>query len=312
MSISAVERSAPHAIGVDASGNALNVRLSDGGTVSIPVDRYPRLAYATKRERANWSLIGEGQGIHWEDIDEDISVEGLLAGKRSGESMSSFGRWLMARRQPKFQPWKGKGYGKSNNLGLPARLLILGESHYGNPKDWDRWDRQTTVRVVREYCEEVRYPFFKKTMRTVLGPDVPADTSGQRIQFFDSVAFYNYVQSSVGDKHYIPPTEEMWVEAAPPFHATCKSLRPTHILACGWRLWDNIPSDTVWTTPPEDLIDWFDLVDFPGDRRAPKSILGHYHHSKGRSVVLAIPHPSRISYAWHPVVKRFLEYPVSL
>ena len=134
MSISAVERSVPNAVGLEASGDTLNVKLSDGGTVSVPLDRYPRLAYATKQERANWSLIGEGQGIHWDDIDEDISVEGLLAGKRSGESMNSFVRWLMARRQPKFQPWKGKGYGRSNKLGLPTRLLILGESHYGVPE----------------------------------------------------------------------------------------------------------------------------------------------------------------------------------
>lgn len=302
----------PNAVSVKVSSEALSVRLNDGRTVSVPVERYPRLAHATKRERANWRLIGRGHGIHWEEIDEDISVEGLLAGRRSTESKSSIKKWLRARSEPKFRHWKGKDYGKTNDLGLPTTLLILGESHYGDPKEWDRWDRQTTVRVVREYCEEVHYPFFTKTMRTVLGPDVPVDTSGQRTRFFESVAFYNYVQSSVGDKPYIPPKEEMWVEAASPFHATWKSLRPTHILVCGWRLWDNIPSEAVWSRPLEDLVGWFDLVDFPRTRRPPKSILGYYHHSEGRSVVLAIPHPSRISYAWHPVVKRFLEYPVPL
>jgi len=299
----------PNAVSVKVSKEALSVRLSDGRTVSVPVERYPRLAHATTRERANWRLIGRGHGIHWEEIDEDISVEGLLAGRRSTESKSSMEKWLRARSEPKCRPWKGRGYRKTNDFGLPAKLLILGESHYGDPSEWDR---QTTVRVIREYCEEGGYPFFTKTMRTVLGSDAPAATSAQRTRFFESIAFCNYVQSSVGDKRYIPPTEEMWVEAAPPFHATWKSLRPTHILACGWRLWDIIPPEKFWTRPPEDLIGWFDLADFPRGGRTPESILGCYQHSEGRSVVLAIPHPSRISYAWHPVVKRFLEYSVPL
>ena len=198
MSISAVETKIPNAISVEVSGKALSVKLSDGRTVSIPVDQYPRLAHATKQERANWRIIGRGHGIHWEDLDEDISVEGLLEGNRSGESRTSLMSWLLARHQPKFCPWKGEGYGKVNDLGLPANLLILGESHYGNPECRDRWNGQPTVGVVREYCEEGGYPFFTKIIRTVLGPDTPADTSEQRTRFFKSVAFYNYVQRSVG------------------------------------------------------------------------------------------------------------------
>jgi hypothetical protein len=73
---------------------ALTIELSDGRTVSVPLSRHPRLDHASSTERANWRLIGKGQGIHWEDIDEDISVEGLLAGRPSAESQSSFNRWL--------------------------------------------------------------------------------------------------------------------------------------------------------------------------------------------------------------------------
>jgi|GEM_PF-207315 len=313
MSISAVETKIPNAISVEVSGKALSVKLSDGRTVSIPVDQYPRLAYATKQERANWRIIGRGHGIHWEDLDEDISVEGLLAGNRSGESRNSLTRWLRARHQPKFHPWKEEGYGKVNDFGLPANLLILGESHYGNPGDWDRWNGQPTVGVVREYCEEGGYPFFTKIMRTVLGPDTPADTSEQRSGFFESVAFYNYVQCSVGSAPDIPPTQEMWDEAAAPFRTTLESLRPTHILACGMRLWDNMPgAEEVCSPPPESLVRWFDPIDFP-TRWPPESLLGYYRHSEGQSVVLAIHHPSWKRYqpsAWHPVVKRFLEYSV--
>ena len=63
MSISAVETKMPNAISVEVSGKALSVKLSDGRMIAIPVDRYPRLAYATKQERANWRIVGRGHGI---------------------------------------------------------------------------------------------------------------------------------------------------------------------------------------------------------------------------------------------------------
>ncbi|GAI55260.1 unnamed protein product, partial [marine sediment metagenome] len=78
--------------------DTLSVDLSDGRTISVPVAWYPRLMHATPDERKNWKLIGKGHGIHWKDIDEDISVEGLLAGKPSGESQKSFKKWLETRK----------------------------------------------------------------------------------------------------------------------------------------------------------------------------------------------------------------------
>lgn len=75
----------------------LTVELSDGRSLSVPLAWYPRLACATPEERRNWRLIGKGHGIHWEDLDEDISVEGLLAGRPSGESQASFKKWLEGR-----------------------------------------------------------------------------------------------------------------------------------------------------------------------------------------------------------------------
>jgi hypothetical protein len=79
---------------VRVTRDTLSVDLSDGRTISVPLEWFPRLVYATPEERKNWGLIGRGHGIHWEDIDEDISVEGLLAGKPSGESQASFKKWL--------------------------------------------------------------------------------------------------------------------------------------------------------------------------------------------------------------------------
>ena len=71
--------------------------LSDGRTISVPLAWYPRLVHATQEERNNWELIGQGQGVHWPDLDEDLSVEGLIAGRPSGESQRSFKRWLEAK-----------------------------------------------------------------------------------------------------------------------------------------------------------------------------------------------------------------------
>ena len=82
------------AVNVSVTDDTLSVDLSDGRTISVPINWYSRLAHATQAERNNWRLIAKGIGIHWEEIDEDISVEGLLAGRASGESQKSLGKWL--------------------------------------------------------------------------------------------------------------------------------------------------------------------------------------------------------------------------
>jgi hypothetical protein len=82
---------------IRVSGDALKVDLSDGRTITLPLAWFPRLAHGTKSERANWRLIGEGTGIHWPDLDEDLSVASLLAGNKSGETRDSLRRWLASR-----------------------------------------------------------------------------------------------------------------------------------------------------------------------------------------------------------------------
>lgn len=77
--------------------DTLAVDLDDGRTISVPLAWYPRLLHGTTEERSNWQFIGAKEGIHWPDLDEDISVENLLLGKPSGESQSSFKRWLERR-----------------------------------------------------------------------------------------------------------------------------------------------------------------------------------------------------------------------
>ncbi len=97
MTTLAIELEVPSIENVSVSEEALSVDLSDGRTLSVPLVWYPRLMHATPEERNHWRLIGGGHGIHWEALDEDISVENLLAGKPSGESQRSLKRWLAGR-----------------------------------------------------------------------------------------------------------------------------------------------------------------------------------------------------------------------
>jgi hypothetical protein len=73
--------SEPLAIGVSFSEDAFRVSLDDGRELSVPLAWFPRLLHATPEQRGHWELIGLGQGIHWPELDEDISVAGILAGR---------------------------------------------------------------------------------------------------------------------------------------------------------------------------------------------------------------------------------------
>ncbi len=81
--------------------NSFVVYLDDGRKISVPIIWYPRLLNGNKQELENYELLGDGEGIHWPDLDEDISVEGILAGRRSGESQKCFDKWLKVRDKQK-------------------------------------------------------------------------------------------------------------------------------------------------------------------------------------------------------------------
>jgi Protein of unknown function (DUF2442) len=97
MTISPPDLKVPQATGVTVTEDTLSVELSDGRTRSVPLAWYPRLLHGTQAARQRSRLIGNGEGIHWPDLEEDISVEGLLAGRPSSESPASLRRWLSAR-----------------------------------------------------------------------------------------------------------------------------------------------------------------------------------------------------------------------
>ncbi len=97
MNSSAIEIRVATAQRVTVTEDALIVDLTDGRTISVPLAWYPRLLHGSPEERNNWRLIGDGEGMHWPDLDEDIRVENLILGKPSGESQRSLKEWLEQR-----------------------------------------------------------------------------------------------------------------------------------------------------------------------------------------------------------------------
>ncbi len=101
MSTSVPELQAATAVSVNVTKDMLSVELSDGRMIAAPVAWFPRLRHGTMAERRRWRIIGPGIGVHWPELDEDISVEGLLLGRPSGESQASIRRWLEQRKNAK-------------------------------------------------------------------------------------------------------------------------------------------------------------------------------------------------------------------
>ncbi|WP_448601751.1 DUF2442 domain-containing protein [Thermoleptolyngbya sp.] len=87
----------PLAAQVNVTDEKLIVDLADGRSLIVPLSWYPRLLHASPEERQNWQLLGDGYAIEWTDLDEHIGIEGLLAGRQSGESQQSFERWRSMR-----------------------------------------------------------------------------------------------------------------------------------------------------------------------------------------------------------------------
>jgi Protein of unknown function (DUF2442) len=98
MSTSTASIGTVNAQSVAVRDDGLTAELSDGRSITVPLAWYPRLVHGTSAERNNWRLSGQGRGIHWPDLDEDISVENLLAGQPSGESQKSLQKWLDERK----------------------------------------------------------------------------------------------------------------------------------------------------------------------------------------------------------------------
>lgn len=84
---------------VEVREDTLVVSLADGRTISVPLAWFPRLWYGTPEERNNFEIIGDGNYIHWPELDEDLSISGILAGRRAKENPASLKRWLEMRKK---------------------------------------------------------------------------------------------------------------------------------------------------------------------------------------------------------------------
>jgi len=115
-------RPAPAVTAVIVTDEAVQFEPSDGRTVSAPLAWYPRLAHGTPAERAHWRLVGRGAGVHWPDLGEDISVEGVLAGRPFGESQSLS---EAVARVPRGRRLTCVGAAKGAMEAAPAALLLI-------------------------------------------------------------------------------------------------------------------------------------------------------------------------------------------
>jgi len=98
MSSLAVEVQEPRGKSVKINEDEVMVDLVDGRTITVPLVWYPRLWHGSPQERNHFEIFADGAYIHWPDLDEDLTVAGMLAGQRSGESPQSLKKWLDSRR----------------------------------------------------------------------------------------------------------------------------------------------------------------------------------------------------------------------
>jgi hypothetical protein len=187
--------------------------------------------------------------------------------------------------QIKFLPWVGPAYANS----VP-RLLILGESHYGDPSD----DPETTRRLTDEYLRgKWNHRFWTQIGQVVSGRRY---SETDRAEIWKPWAFYNYVQVIVADSARQAPSREMFENAEGAFWEVLDSLRPTHLLVLGIsRLWPAMPP-----------VDEEGLSFICAGNSQP---FGTYSREWGRCIASPIVHPSAgfSAQRWYPIVNSFLE-----
>lgn len=204
-----------------------------------------------------------------------------------------------------FFPWKGRGFGQSNDHNLPHRILLLGESHYGVREPYDG----ITCEVVREYIERGGSRFFTGMCRALLGPDTQC-TPDIRASFYSALAFCNFIQAMLKDRT-CRPSEEMWKCASEIFPSFLVRLKPSHIVVFGFELWDNLPNERFCSCPQ---LERAVLVHLPEQYQQDewhqlRGWIGRYSHSGGTSLVMKVKHASAPGFSpgqWHPVLKWFL------
>ena len=205
----------------------------------------------------------------------------------------------------RFQPWRGDGYGQPNSLGLPKRLLVLGESHYGDAA------RETiTQEVVGQVFDPnipYRYRFFTNLFNALCGKREATHRALE--EFCHAIAFYNFIQDML--EKGARPTALQWEQSKEPFLECLDRLKPSHVVACGFTLWDNTPHKNYSCLSEgvaEEIVGLLpEQGKRPSDRSQPRNWVGRYNHAGGSCLILRLRHPS-VGFSapqWRPVLQRF-------
>jgi hypothetical protein len=183
-----------------------------------------------------------------------------------------------------FRPWIGKHY----RTGEKCRILVLGESHYGDQHE----DRDLTRDLTAEFVRGDWSHRFWTNIGQVISGKPHWET--KRAEIWDRIALYNYVQVIAAETARQAPTSAMFRESRPAFLEVLRMLKPTHIVVCGRRLW--------WEMPPFDGREG--AISYQGEKHR----WGEYVTGGWNALAMAINHPSSgfSSTRWSPLVRRFL------
>ena len=205
----------------------------------------------------------------------------------------------------KLHPWQGPAYGEPNNLDLPSRLLLVGESHYGGGKPYHGF----TAEVIKDCCiEQGNLRFFTNTAKVMLGPDWLQHTREHRASFYNSVAFYNFVQDVLG-KIQERPTNEMWEFGRKAFIECLDCVQPSHIVVFGFSVWNELPNERFSQRShlEAELCRHLPERYRNNQRHKNDGWIGQYEHSGGNALVMKAIHASRCSpAAWHCAARWFV------
>jgi len=197
-----------------------------------------------------------------------------------------------------FKPWKGSKY-ESNKL-FEKRVLVLGESHY----EWDKkipLYSDLTIDCIKEQIEgDYTKQFWTNIAITFLNKSPELQ---DKKEFWDSVAFYNYVQECVGSGPRIRPTNEMWRKSEQGFAEVLAELLPQVVIVLGYELWENLPKLGGYNGPE---IIGPEIIEFK-----QKTDTWRYPLSNGETcLAYAIRHPSYgfSGTYWYPYVQQVISF----
>ena len=203
-----------------------------------------------------------------------------------------------------FDPWQGANY--SNGGIFKKKILILGESHYcDSPEECTKCKKEQdghcelTVKVIKDQITEgeKKHAIFTKLAKLCIGK-ADGISPQEKIDFWNSVAFYNYVQISVADKARVAPTPQMWSDSEKAFEEVMETLKPDFLLILGSRLWNNLPGKAGDDWPSGQKISYNSITENTW----------YYKGTRKDTLSLAICHPSSswFSYDYIPIVKEAL------